>query len=285
MFGNEKSMQVWLSNSLKSVDGIGDLIINNEEFSSFTPNTLAEKKIFKSFSYCCESLYINEVISENINISLKEGDSLKPDFLLYASETESIVIVELKNDVSPTRQAGTELSAYASEIKSYIPFVSEGDIINVIISTKWPTLLKHYVFNEIFWLQKNLICLEPVRFEGEVKLKILDVSHLVEDDVTFKICPQHLGGYQLCLYDNELYKPEHDKNRLDSHIEQMKTALEMIAIKGYSHKSHGFAFLWKDHWELSLAPYSITVLNFAPFNSVERLFHNNSDITDIVIPP
>lgn len=185
------------------------------------------------------------------------------------------MIVELKNFGGASRQAGTEISAYASEVKSYVPFISDGDIINVIISPVWTTLLRHYVFHEIFWVQRNIICLEPVsNSKDEIGLKIKKIPSLIEDKASFKIGYEHLGGYHLCLYDYNLYHEPNNRNRIDPHIEQMETAIKAMATKGNSQRNHGFAFLWKDNWELSLAPYSITVVNFAPFKSVERLFHD-----------
>jgi hypothetical protein len=270
IFETEEKMQEWLSSNLKIVDCFRDLIINEDDFGDLETTSLVETKILKSYQHCLSSLGLVSIISENENISLKEGDSLKPDLLLYAPETESIVIVELKNLASPSRQVGTEISAYASEIKSYIPFISEGDIINVIFSSVWTTLIKHYVFHEIFWLQRNIICLEPCEFEGKIGLRIVDISTLIDNEVSLKLSSQHLGGYQICMYD---YSSK-DKDRLDPFLEQMKTAMAAITSKGNSQKNHGFAFLWKDHWDLSIAPYSITILNFAPFNSLERLLHN-----------
>lgn len=55
----------------------------------------------------------------------------------------------------------------------------------------------------------------------------------------------------------------------------MKTAIYAAEKKANSHNSHGFAFLWKDKWE-SLAPYNITLVNFAPFQSLERFFHEEN---------
>jgi hypothetical protein len=275
-FDSEKEMQKWLSNQLSDEKELTDLIQNIEEFEKYKPNSLASKKVFESFTHSLKSLDNTSIISEDENISLKKGDSLKPDFLLYALETESIVIVEIKNTGHATREGGTELGAYASEVKSYVPFISDGDIVNVIISPDWPTLIRHYIFHEIFWVQRNVICLEPIKVKDEVKLNIVDINSIIEDNISLKIGYQHLGGYQLCLYDYNLYSEPENTTRLDRHIEQMNTAINAMAIKGNSQRGHGFAFLWKGNWELSLAPYSITVLNFAPFQSLERLFHDEN---------
>lgn len=279
MFDSENDMQAWLSGELKEKD-LGELIINIDEFEKKEAINLEERKVKESFTYCLKSLHLTSVISEDENISLKPGDTLRPDFLLYASETESIVIVELKNISGPTRQAGTEIHAYSSELKSYIPFISEGDIVNVIISTSWPVLLKHYVFHEIFWLQRNIICLEPIIENNEKKLVIKDISFLIDGTVPVKLCDRHLGGYQICLYKN-------GSGNMDSNIEQMKTSVLSMAVKGNTQRNHGFAILWKDLWINTMAPYSITVVNFAPFNSLERLFHAEdfepNEITERII--
>lgn len=274
IFEDESQMQTWLSNELNNDDCFRNLIINVEDIERYIPTSLADRKVKESFHYCLSSLDIVVIMAENANISFNPADSLRPDFLLYAPETEAVVIVELKNIVSPSRQAGTEVSAYANEIKTYIPFISDGDIVNVVISSVWPTLLKHYAFHEIFWQQRNLLCLEPIKVDGEIKLKIVDITLIAEDSVNLKLCNEHLGGYQICLYDDNLYKEPENRTRLAPYVKQMRTALAAMASKGNSQRNHGFAFLWKDNWELSLAPYSITIINFAPFQSFERHFHN-----------
>ncbi|MBL0627949.1 hypothetical protein [Aeromonas jandaei] len=272
MFKLEADMQKWLSDNLSEIEGLSEIIDDFEE--TIQGKSDVESRIISSYKHCLKSLNLNVVISENENISNKEGDRLCPDFLLYAPETESFVILELKNIPNPTRQVGTELGAYSSEIKSYVPFISEGDIIHVVISRDWPTLLRHYLFNEIFWRQKNILCLEPYKSaKGSIMLRALPPKILIEDDVSLMISERHLGGYQLCLYDDLLYA-EGSRDRLDQHIEQFKTAIFAMASKGNSQKNHGFAFLWKDHRPISLSPYSITILNFAPFQSLERYLHS-----------
>lgn len=63
--------------------------------------------------------------------------------------------------------------AYAGELKSHLPFISDVDIIHVVISPHWPTLLRHFIFNEIFWMQRNILCLEPYKKENDqVQLRV-----------------------------------------------------------------------------------------------------------------
>ncbi len=162
LFKNEAAMQKWICEELHEADGLADLICNCDYLDEFLPQGVEQESILRSFSSCLSALYITEPISEDENISLTRPDSLKPDLILYSAESQGMVIVELKNLAGPSREAGTELGAYACELRSYIPFLSDGDLFNVIISPVWSTLLRHYVFNEIFWQQKNLICLTPV---------------------------------------------------------------------------------------------------------------------------
>lgn len=271
IFKNEREMQDWLCDCLNNIYGLSELIINLDDFTNFNPETAIEEKIKDSFIYCIDSLHITHLVTEDENISLDEKESLNPDFLLYAPETDSVVFVELKNQKNATREAGTELSAYISEVKSQLPFLSEGEIVRVIISPEWPVLLRHYVINEIFWLGRKVICLEPFDYNGTTQLRIIDIHSLTKDNIELKFCNQHFGGYHICMYDYNVY----DKNRFDKYLEQMRTALAIMANKGESQLSHGFAFLWKDTGS-SLTPYIITLLNVASFNLIERAFHDEN---------
>jgi hypothetical protein len=275
IFKDEKDMQQWLSKELRSKECLSELIFNMDEFENYEATNLGDRKVFEAFKNCTKSLNVVTIIAENENISFDDKDSLKPDFVLYAPETESVIIVELKNIVTPSRQTGTEISAYANEVKTYIPFISDGDIVNIIVSSVWPTLLRHYTFHEIFWQQRNILCLQPIEVNEEIKLEIVDVKSIAADLISLKLSVEHLGGYHICLYDDHLNTNERNRQRLDQYVEQMKTAMTAMASKGNSQKTHGFAFLWKDNFELSGAPYNITLINFAPFQSFERHFHNN----------
>ncbi|EKM15028.1 hypothetical protein VCHENC01_0648 [Vibrio harveyi] len=281
MFENESKMQEWLVDELDGLDGLNDLISNSDYLDNYKPVSEEASKVLSSFKKCARSLNILDLISEDENISIERPDSLRPDFLFYSAESQGAVIVELKNISGPTREVGTELSAYSCELRSYIPHLSEGDLFHVIISNHWPTLLRHYIFHEIFWNQKNMICLQPQDTSDGIKLKIISINSILEANVGFSISERHLAGYQLCLYDNNLYDRNADKNRLDSHIEQMNTAIQVMSSEGHRQRSNGFAFLWKDHLDISLAPYSISIFNIAPFKSIERFLHEVDSVNDL----
>lgn len=282
VFSSESEMQAWLSEELAKIAGLGDLICDKDWLKNFKPKNLAETRVLASFKTGISSLFLTMTLFENENISLSNQDILKPDFVLYAPETESIVIVELKNLVSPSRHAGTELGAYSAEIRTCIPFLADGDVIHVLISSVWPALLKHYVRHEIFWQGRKLLCLRPIELsDGSKRLEILPLSELVEDHAAFQIGKDHLGGYNISLCDDNLYNPDADRERLTTALEVFRVALQAMAVTGNRLNSHGFAFLWKDKWQQSLAPYSIVVANFAPFQYLER-FVGVDDISEVI---
>lgn len=282
VFATESKMQEWLSNELEKVDGLGELIQGADWIASATPADIGEASVLASFRTSLAALHITETLFENENISLGTPDVLKPDFVLYAPETQSVVLVELKNLASPSRQAGTELGAYSAEIRTIVPFLPDGDIVHVIISQEWPVLLKHYARHEIFWQGRNLLCLRPTQqTDGSPSLEILPIHELAEDISSFQVGKGHLGGYNICLYDDQLYSSTADREKLTAAVEVFKVATQAMAVTGNRLKSHGFAFLWKDRWQQSLAPYSIVVANFAPFQSIER-FVKAGDVPKVV---
>ncbi|GEN71295.1 hypothetical protein [Chryseobacterium lathyri] len=278
-FESEKEMQKWLSNIFAKGQCLADVIINYEEFISSSDHLnypdSSHQKIAHSFLHCLKSFENHEVLVEDKNISLNSDDILRPDFLLYSSATESIIIVELKNQKSSTRQTATEIGAYAAELRSYLPFLSEGDLVNVIVSSEWPTLLCHFTYNEIVWLHKRIICLEPTHSGGERALKIVDPYLIFKEQMTPSISAQQLGGYQICLYDDQLYAGG-DYMRLQEFENSMFIALNAMSAKGNSLKAHGFAFLWRHRFDVGFAPYNITVMNFASFQTPMLTIENST---------
>ncbi len=273
IFKFEKEMQDWLQEEFDKKLSLADLITNTEKFEGFIPSSPIERKIFNSFNYCLKGLWSNIILSsdENISISRGKSESLKPDFTFYDEERESIVIVELKNSKNASRQTGTEFGAYSNEIKSHFPYLSDGDVINVIISPIWATLLKNYIFHEIFWLDRNIICLEPIKENEENKLKIIDINSLF-GNIFIKNELNKLGGFQICLYDYEKITKE-ERKKIYPSLDQMRIAMDVIAKTGNAQKNNGFAFLWKDLSGDPLSPYNITIVNISAY---KQIFENNN---------
>lgn len=277
-FKSEKDMQIWLSNLFEKGYCLADIVINFEDFAGNYnhqnyPDS-SHQKIVHSFNHCLNSFENHEVLVEDVNISLDSGDILRPDFLLYSSKSENILIVELKNIKESTRQAATEIGAYAAEIRSYLPFLAEGDLVNVIISSEWPTLLCHFIYNEIVWL-KSIICFEPTQNGDEIALKIVDPLIIFKEQMTPSISANQLGGYQICLYDEQIYGGG-NYMRLEEYEDSMLVALHAMSAKGNLLKAHGFAFLWRHCFDVGLSPYNITVINFASFQTSNLTVRNSA---------
>lgn len=269
LFASEEKMQEWLVDEITARESLSDLIDGISATPSYS-GSMAIDKIEAAYRYCFESLHILNVIAADEDIALSKKDRLRPDILAYAPETQSIVIFELKNISGPTRQVGTELSAYCAEVNNYLPFISDADIVNIIVSNEWPTLLRRHVVQDILWRRRKLLCLRPYQVGSEIRLQAVCPNDLGCLEVDLRIAAQHVGGYQLCLYDQELYSKNPDRARLDQYLPQMRSAMAAMSAKGNLAGNHGFAFLWKDLWSNSLAPYSMTILNVAAFNRLDR---------------
>lgn len=273
LFNSEREMQEWLEKNLENSEGLRDLIYGVEEIENYTPRNDVEKKIKESYLLCIPPLSLLDVLSTDENISVSKPDILKPDIVAYAIEKESIVLIELKNLSGTTREAGTELSAYAAELKGYLSHLSDGDIINVIISVEWPTLLKHYIFNTIIWQNKSMICLEPCIIDGEKRLKPFSIEKLLQAEIPIKFGEEHLGGCQICLYDNSQYQNPRPETKLHSQLLVIQASMARMAAEGEKSNSHGFAILSRENYGFELAPYMITLVTASPFASIERYFH------------
>jgi hypothetical protein len=260
LFFSENEMQRWLSSYLEAEENLCDLIVNREDIDRCQPQSYAEKRIVDSIKKVTSSLRNTVKISEDENISSVPGEILRPDFVLYSPDTQSLVVVELKNIVSPSRQAGTELAAYSAGIRKFSPLLAEGDMAHVVISSVWPTLLKHYARDQILWQGRNLLCLRPVRLPDlEIALETVDPKEIAGDELEYRLTPEQVCGYQMCLYNY------YNGSDLSQHENQLKAALQLMADKGNQQRSHGFAYLWRDRASFSLAPYSITCMSVAPF--------------------
>lgn len=276
IFENESAMQKWLKEKLEQGEQLGDLVQVSNDVHNGQFNSEDQKAIQASFQYILEFIYCTELMSADKNISATKTEILKPDFVLYASEAQGIIVVELKNFSAATRETGTEIGAYSGEIRSQLPFIADADLMGVIISPEWPTLLRHYVVQEIFWRRRKLLCLQPVEVDGETRLETVDIKYLSGGDIALKTAAHYLGGYHICLYDEELQAGSNDRERLTSYEEQMRTALRVLTTEGEAQGLTGFAFLWKDKWEQSLAPFMITLVNFAPFQQLDQVLQREN---------
>ena len=277
-FSNESEIQETLDHALRNVDGLWELVENFDYLDTFKPSSIAESRIHNSFMYCQTVLTLTEIISANENISMKAGEVLKPDFLLYSPESACIVILEIKNHRGASRQTGTELSAYAAEIKSYFPYLSDGDLVNVIISSTWPTLLRHHIAHEVFWMHRKIICLTPKKQSTGLTLKVIDISAMVSDIRPFSLHPSEIGGFNLSLHSESSDMSKVNRRDFDKYLPQLKTALISVQATGELHNSHGFAFLWKNLQDATDAFYVITFASVASFQGLGKILLDESNL-------
>jgi len=269
VFDSELEMHSWLRGQLKHSDGLAALVLNGDYLDECRPKSYAECKLLDSYRLAWRSLTFNHVMTDNQNISLKPGEVMRPDFLLYGTESETIAVVELKNDASATRQGGTELHAYAAGVQNHLPLLADGDIANILISTSWPTLLRRYVSNEALWIGRAVLCLEPVWTEKKKRrLRIKTLRAIIGDEADKRLAPESLGGFCLCLYDYA--NQTATKSATAHHIRRMRTAGLAMAARGNALRGHGFAFLWKDRRPNIAAPYCFTIVNIAAFQVSKR---------------
>jgi hypothetical protein len=262
MFLNEAEMQRKLSEYARKFGGFSELI-EKHDFRKGT--SLEENLIIDSYDYCLSSLYETVLITEEENISPFEKEQLKPDFLLFDPGFQKFVIVELKNAKNATRQAGTELGAYQNAIKAHLPMIADTDVIFIVISSEWPTLLRNYLFNEIFWNQKKILCLQPKFTENHsLRLECLPPNLLFTNTLQTTFRSNSFSGMQYCIYGKGIYQGD-PIEKLDRHIFQVMSSFERIIRKSQQKNSHGFAFLWKDLRHGTLARYSITFVDINPF--------------------
>lgn len=264
-FKTEADMQEWLYQQLQ----FGDLasLVLNPEILRDRPNASPQtQKLLQSFRTSLAALEDVVLASANTNISNRADDVLRPDFLLLNPHRKTVVVVELKNSSAASRQTGTEAGAYVAAVRSHLPYIAEGDIVTVIISAAWPTLLRHYAANEIIWGNRNIICLAPVTDNGELFLKIVD-PRTFADDLAQKKRLHRLGGFQICLFD-KTFDGRSAKSLLDGYVTQMRGTLSIMAARGNGMRSHGFAFLWNRRGASS--PFNITVVHASPFKVLEE---------------
>lgn len=264
IFNYERDMHQWLVEEFENIDGLGEIIIENNMHENNVENlNFINRKIIVNQQNCISALNHNYLISDDTNISIQERMILRPDLFLISRDPDGIVLVELKNRAASTRESGTELSAYTNSIVNIYPYMPNANIYYVIISSEWPSLLKNYVRNEVIWQNKNILCLKPKRVESSTKLDIVNI-HDKFSNYPQRLSPKNLRGIQLCV--NNYEKTEIRENIL-------YTALEFMSDAGYRQNDNGFCLLWRDLSDSSITSHIFTIVSVCPFSFLERFKH------------
>ncbi|MFT8334661.1 MAG: hypothetical protein ABF628_00630 [Acetobacter orientalis] len=171
------------------------------------------------------------------------------------------MIVEIKNAAKATREAGTELSAYASAMRNILPISSEDDYIKIIISQYWPTLLERYVCTEILTNRRDVLCLRPDRKGEGIVLSVVNPECFIRSlsNYSNKII---INGYHISLTDSNVYfRNKFDEHRMDKCVPGFLNLLDNLKSRAEHINASGFAFLWKDHHSHPTSQYAITLMN------------------------
>jgi hypothetical protein len=252
-------------------DSAGVATANSEEaddqFPQFSIDHLARKAALRAGRLVMESLTLLVLLTSDKNVSITQGETLRPDIVCINPELESIVIFELKKDFQTGRQSLTELLAYEQEVKNLLPFLSNYDVNLVLISSEWSPLMDHAVSAAVTWSGRKILCLEADEEGGKLQLRTrVPSAWKVTGSVYFP--EDALPCVTVCLYEKDAYSEgwkkdvDGDSADLDPRI---WTALEIIAREGDRLGGHGFALLWRDRLSISLTSYNITVCSVSPF--------------------
>jgi hypothetical protein len=98
-----------------------------------------------------------KLVTANQNISCFPDDELKPDLVLMDRDQGSFVVIELKKSHQTSRQAITELVAYAQAIEHLYP---GAHVAMVLVSPDWRPLLDYAVVSQVTAGRRQLLALE-----------------------------------------------------------------------------------------------------------------------------
>lgn len=227
-------------------------------FPHFSLDRLCRRATIMAGAAVLESLDSLKLLRANKNVSMTQYETLRPDVVCFNPEKESVVLFELKVSSAAGRQAITELAAYEQEIKNYLPLMSESDVQLVLVSSEWSPLMDHSVSSAITWGGKRILCLQAEKVQDKLVLKTrIPQAWQITGSAQFP--PAALVTMTLCLYD---YTSANKNAEIDP---RLITALKIMGRTGDALGSHGFAILWRDHWDNSMTAFNVTVCCVAPF--------------------
>ncbi len=279
-FQNEAELQKLLWKAIKddvlgglisdtaSVGPASDKLNEGNAFPTFSIDHLVRRACLKSGAEVLRSLNFLIPLTDNKNISFAPGEIMRPDIVCINPERKCIVVFELKKAEQTGRQAVTELLAYEHEIKNLLPFLSNYDMHLVLVSSEWSTLMDHSVASAITWSGRKVLCLE-----ASLKAKRLTLATRIPNAWTITgsvyFPDDALSSVTICLYEKDAYSPENARRgkvqKATDPDPRILTAMEIMARAGDHMGSHGFAFLWRDHLDVSLTSYNITIVGVSPF--------------------
>lgn len=236
-----------------------------EFWPSFPVDYLTRKGCQRAAQNVLASLGPLDLISKNNrNMSAEKGERLFTDLLYCARGTSQFIVIEVKNQSTTAREAITELLAYEHEVLNHLPFASANDIMMVIVSREFSTLLDHAVAGLNAWSRRNVLCLRFDDGEGDPFLEVhlprawtsigqaaMPDSAIVTAFLSFAPEPS--------LTENQVYAA-------------CDTAAQLIVREAERSGGSGFALVAHNHFYPGLAegPYLIIAGVVDPFSFVDH---------------
>lgn len=211
------------------------------------------------------------------NISMGK-DKLYADILIKGIENQKYYVIELKVNKSTSRETVTELMAYRHEIKNHLPFISNEDVVLVIISLEYSSLLKHAV-SSLLLDNISVLCLKPIMSMGEI------ISYTVEDILAWsdievkKINKKMFEGYSLYLF-SKVNEEKIEKKVID---QDRMFAIEYYKADANMYNTNGICVIW-DHYKSiptisnTSSDYAISIFKINPYCATYENLSSESDV-------
>ncbi|SFA58578.1 hypothetical protein SAMN04487972_1219 [Paracoccus halophilus] len=295
-FSKEQHVQDWLE-SVIAADKLSDAIIDagkvreklaeyeSPEFKpSFPIDYLTRLGNLRAAQHVLESLHTLELVSKNNrSISREKGESLFVDLLYCTRESSRFILFEIKNQDGSAREAVTEIIAYEHEALNHMPFSSANDVMMVIVSRDFSTLLDHAVTGLNSWSRRRVLCL---RFDdGEESPRL--VVHI---PTAWSAIGQKSLSANGIVTATLSFKPSPDLEEDDIHA-VCSTAASLMVRESERSGSSGFAIVAYNHLYPGMAdsPYLILAGVVNPFSFLERaqsegfLANSRSPMSDYIL--
>ena len=180
--------------------------LRGDEDDHFIPDfqidSLLRRRYAESAGRVLKSLDCYELVTgENIlSISLKTGDSLNPDLILFNPVLNQVILIENKMSKDAEREGMTELLGFANEIRNHLPFVSNLDINYIMVSPEFRPLLDHSVSAQLLGGHINILCLKPIVAGDEITGLAIHYPSAWTDLGQNGLPADALVSYTMCLY-------------------------------------------------------------------------------------
>lgn len=184
-FDKEQQVQDWLE-LIIAEDRLSEVIVGADkvheslawsESPEFKPpfpiDYLTRLGNLRAAQHVLGELHTLELVSKNNrSISREKGERLFVDLLYCARETSRFILFEIKNQDGSAREAVTEITAYEHETLNHTPFSSANDVMMVIVSRDFSTLLDHAVTGLNSWSRRRVLCLRFEDSEADPRLVV-----------------------------------------------------------------------------------------------------------------